>query len=62
MTELEVVTPNLRGSCVTVQNQIHGLFKLTRRNVSAADAAPLRWHITPQQRSSARPEDVVAQR
>ncbi|MFZ0606871.1 MAG: hypothetical protein WAM75_04220 [Xanthobacteraceae bacterium] len=28
-SELEIVTPNLRGSCMTIGNQLHGLFKLT---------------------------------
>lgn len=50
MTELEVVTPNLRGSCVAVQHQIHGLFKISKRAGSPADVAPLRWHLTPDDR------------
>ena len=46
MTELEVVTPNLRGSCVAVQHQIHGLFKISKRAGSPADVAPLyTWSI-----------------
>jgi hypothetical protein len=52
MTELEVVTPNLRGSCVTIHNQTHGLFKVMRPQASAADAAPLRWHVEPHDRPS----------
>ena len=31
MTPIEIATPNLRGSCVTVQNQLHGLFRLSTR-------------------------------
>jgi hypothetical protein len=30
MSEVEVVTQNLQGSCITLQNQVHGLFRLTR--------------------------------
>jgi hypothetical protein len=29
--ELEIYTPNLRGAAVTVENQIHGIFKLSTR-------------------------------
>jgi hypothetical protein len=55
MTELEVVTPNLRGSCVAVQHQIHGLFKISKRAGSPADVAPLRWHLTPEDRPTLKP-------
>lgn len=33
--ELEIYTPNLRGAAVTVENQIHGIFKLSTRKPSA---------------------------
>jgi hypothetical protein len=56
MTELEVVTPNLRGSCVAVQHQIHGLFKVSKRAGSPADVAPLRWHLTPEDRPISKTE------
>jgi hypothetical protein len=29
MTEVEIITPNLRGSGVTAQNRVHMLFRLT---------------------------------
>jgi hypothetical protein len=38
-TELEIITPHLRGSCVTIDNRIHGLFKLTGGNRAAAEQA-----------------------
>lgn len=33
--ELEIYTPNLRGAAVTVENQIHGIFKLSTRKPKA---------------------------
>jgi len=36
-SELEIVTPNLRGSCVTEGRQIHGLFRVMRRTTAAQE-------------------------
>ncbi len=53
MREVEVVTPNLQGTCVTVQNQVHGLFRLSRTKpakpaeaASAYDAVAA-WDLRP---------------
>jgi hypothetical protein len=37
--ELEVITRHLRGSCVTVDNRLHGLFKLTGRDRNSSERA-----------------------
>jgi hypothetical protein len=38
-TELEIITPNLRGSCLTIGNQLHGLFKVTGQKRDAKENA-----------------------
>ena len=30
MRDLEIITANLKGTCVTQSNQVHGLFRLIR--------------------------------
>ncbi len=54
--ELEIVTPNLRGACIEIDNRIEGLFKLTNRNRGVADNAWL------QVRPAARREQAVKDR
>jgi hypothetical protein len=40
MSEVDIATPHLEGSCVTVRNQVHGLFRVVRaRPVKPAEAA-----------------------
>jgi hypothetical protein len=31
MTDMEIITWHLRGSCVTINNQLHSLLKMTSR-------------------------------
>jgi hypothetical protein len=58
MSELEVVTPNLRGSCVTVHNQIHGLFRLTSRKSKSLEM-PAAWPLPSGDRSSIQADQVI---
>jgi hypothetical protein len=41
MAEFEIATPNLRGSCVTVDKQIHMLLRITSSKRSGARVAEL---------------------
>jgi hypothetical protein len=51
MSEVEVITQHLHGSCVTINNHIHGLFRPTGRRPLFPDlrakAAPPRTSTEP---------------
>jgi hypothetical protein len=40
-TELEIATTNLRGSCVTVEKQLHMLFRVSGKPSSGSEARGL---------------------
>lgn len=44
MSEFEVITPHLHGSCVTVSNRVHALFRPAGRKPLFPDLRP---HIAP---------------
>jgi hypothetical protein len=46
-TELEIITPNLRGSCLTIGNRLHGLFKLIGQKRDAKENAWLQVRTEP---------------
>ena len=56
MSEIEIVTPNLLGSCVSVDNRVHGLFRVaavkpavpryTGRSLSPSEAVAA-WDLRP---------------
>jgi hypothetical protein len=48
-SELQVITPHLRGNCLTVDKKLHVLFKIMRRSPDAADRA---WQLVRQELDS----------
>ena len=38
MRDLEIITANLKGTCVTRSNQVHGLFRLSRPHKGTENA------------------------